>query len=96
MTLATLLHAGLFLVLGFGAGVAHWKGLRRNVAAYLGGGRLMPSLGLHAGRFILTIAVFAAAAQFGAVSILSALAGFLVSRFAVAGGFGNKMRKSRA
>jgi N-ATPase, AtpR subunit len=86
MTSATLLQVCLFLVLGFGAGAVHWIGLRQNVAAYLEGGRLGPALGLHIGRFILTIAVLAVAAQFGAPTILAALAGFLVSRYVVTAG----------
>jgi len=85
MTASTLIHACLFLVAGFGCGAVHWIGLRQNVAAYLGGGRLGPALGLHIGRVILTIGVFFVAAQFGALAILTTLAGFLVSRYLVAG-----------
>jgi hypothetical protein len=85
MTLTTLTYAALFLVLGAGAGAVHWMGLRRNVTAYLGGGRVAPALALHLGRFVLTIAVFVAAAQLGAVPILTTLAGFLLSRYVVAG-----------
>jgi hypothetical protein len=86
MTSATLLQICLFLAVGFGAGAVHWIGLRQNVAAYLGRGRLAPALGLHIGRFVLTIAVFVVAAQFGAPAILAALAGFLVSRYMVTPG----------
>jgi len=90
MTFDTIAWAGLFLVLGFAAGAVHWIGLRRNVASYLGGGRVMPALALHVARFVLTIAVFVGAAQFGALAILAALLGFLASRFAVTKDLGVK------
>ncbi len=86
MTLTVTINIVVFLLLGFGVGLLHWIGLRRNVATYLSGGRLGPALALHAGRLALTIAVFVGAAQFGAVVILATLSGFLISRCVVAGG----------
>ena len=83
MTLADALTLIVFLGLGFGAGYLHWSGLRHNVNAYLDGGRLALALLIHAGRFLVTIAVLVAAVQFGAIALLAALAGFLLSRLTV-------------
>lgn len=72
-----------FFVAGVLLGVTHYLGLYANTRLYLRRGPICFAAGLHALRVILTCAILAFIAQFGATPLLVAFAGFLVGRPAV-------------
>jgi hypothetical protein len=79
-----LFRVALFSAAGFGLGVAHFGGLRRNVALYLEPGKRARALGLHALRMALLATGWIVIARFGALALITAFVGLLAVRWTVA------------
>jgi F1F0 ATPase subunit 2 len=80
MTPMTLLAIALFGGIGLALGLAHFYGLRRDTRAYLAHGVRVAAVAAHAARLLATAAAFVFIARSGAISLLAALAGFVVAR----------------
>lgn len=78
--MAWFIAAG-FALLGLGAGWLHFAGLARNVAQLTGGlDSIGRTLALAFLRFGVSATVMLAAVQFGAATLIAALAGWLLAR----------------
>jgi hypothetical protein len=80
-------RAALSGAAGFGLGLLYFAALRLSVAAFTGGGWIVPMVltGARIGGIALALGI---AAKFGAVPLLSAFLGFLIAR-------GVSLRQSR-
>jgi hypothetical protein len=77
---ASVALATAWAVAGLALGAGYFAGVRRTAELLSAGGdRVMPAA-LTLARFIATALCFAAAARYGALSLLSAFLGFLVAR----------------
>jgi len=83
MTVPDVGVAGIGLALGLIGGVAYVAGLKANVRAYLGDGRVVLAIALHLLRLAIVGACFMAFAQAGLDGLLSALVGFVLGRSAM-------------
>jgi F1F0 ATPase subunit 2 len=73
--------ATAFGILGTLLGAGYFAALRLNVERYLFGRSTGSAVALHLGRLLLAAVAFALIAQAGALALLGALVGFLLSRF---------------
>ncbi len=76
----TALVLALHLLAGIGLGLLYFHALRRNVGLLVGGGRVVLSLALTAGRFGLVAVLFVLAAREGALPLLTLASGFEIAR----------------
>jgi hypothetical protein len=83
MTVAFEFIYGVALFSGLAGGIAYFLFLARTTRLHLTGAPLTRLLPLFAARAAIAIALFWTAAQFGAMALLLALAGFLLARVAV-------------
>lgn len=83
MTLPFEFMYALALLSGLAGGVAYFLLLARTTRLHLAGAPLTRLLVLFAARTMTALALFWTAAQFGAMALLLALAGFLLARIAV-------------
>jgi len=72
--------ATIFGPFGVLLGAAHFAGLRHSADLYLARGRRAGAVGLHVLRIAATAASLGAIGRFGAVALLSALAGLWLGR----------------
>jgi hypothetical protein len=70
----------IFALLGAGAGTLHFVLLRRNVDLIVTGGSVLKAAATTMIRFVLTMAVFVAAAIFHGAAVAWMLAGFVAAR----------------
>jgi hypothetical protein len=84
--LPAALTAALFALLGFALGLAHFRGLRRDVSTYLSGGLRVSAVAAHAARVLVTVGAIVLVARTGGAGLLAVLAGFLVARHVVVAG----------
>ena len=79
-SLAEMLRAAPFVLLGILLGAGYFAALRSNVERYLLGWSIGPAVALHFGRLLLAGVAFVLIAQAGAAALLGALGGFLLAR----------------
>lgn len=81
----TALFAPFFLLLGAGAGAAHFAAIACDADLIVNGGSPLAALGLRLGRMLLAVAVLAAAALHGGPVLAAAAIGFMGARRAILG-----------
>ena len=72
--------AALWLLLGLACGIAHFALLQRNVHLYLNAGGMTRAIGLQMLRLVTMAAVLVFAAWHGALPLLAAALGAVLSR----------------
>lgn len=77
-----VLRASIAFAAGVALGLAYFATLARTLDLFVSGAPVA-AIVLQAGRFLLAAAVMYAAAQFGALPLLSCVLGFLVGRHCV-------------
>ena len=100
MTTQAILHVGslvVFAFVGLFIGAAQFASLNENVRFYLGGRSRGVAAALHVARLVLVVTAWVAVARLGrAGGLLSAFAGFLVSRPIVVAWLGRQARRARS
>ena len=74
------MNAALWLLLGLACGIAHFALLQRNVHLYLNAGGMMHAIAVQLLRLAVTAAVLVFAAWHGALPLLLAAFGVMLSR----------------